>query len=37
LRVVDQGQRRVASQPPFRPTEFVFQTLTPGPAELSGD
>ena len=27
LRVVDRGQRHVASQPPFRPTQFVFQTL----------
>ena len=27
LRVVDRDQRRVASQPPFRPTQFVFQTL----------
>ena len=29
LRVVDGPQRRVASQPPFAPTEFVFQTLSP--------
>ena len=28
LRVVDGPQRRVASQPPFAPTEFVFQSLT---------
>jgi uncharacterized protein (TIGR00290 family) len=27
LRVVDGPQRRVASQPPFAPTEFVFQSL----------
>jgi len=27
LRTVDGPQRRVASQPPFTPTEFVFQTL----------
>ena len=27
LRVADGGQRRVASQPPFTPTEFVFQAL----------
>ena len=27
LRVVDAGERRVASRPPFRPTEFVFRTL----------
>ena len=27
MRVVDGPQRRVASQPPFTPTEFVFQTL----------
>ena len=27
-RVVDGPQRRVASQPPFAPTEFVFQSLT---------
>ena len=29
LCVVDGPQRRVASQPPFAPTEFVFQTLSP--------
>ena len=29
LPVVDGPQRRVASQPPFAPTEFVFQTLSP--------
>jgi uncharacterized protein (TIGR00290 family) len=28
LRVVDGPQRRVASQPPFTPTEFVFQSLS---------
>jgi diphthine-ammonia ligase len=28
LRVVDGPQRRVASQPPFAPTEFVFQALS---------
>jgi diphthine-ammonia ligase len=28
LHVVDGPQRRVASQPPFTPTEFVFQTLS---------
>ena len=28
LRVVDGPQRRVASQPPFAPTEFVFQSLS---------
>lgn len=28
LRVVDGAQRRVASQPPFAPTEFVFQALS---------
>jgi uncharacterized protein (TIGR00290 family) len=28
LRVVVGEQRRVASQPPFTPTDFVFQTLT---------
>ena len=28
LRVVDGPRRRVASQPPFTPTEFVFQTLS---------
>jgi hypothetical protein len=27
LSVVDGPQRRVASQPPFTPTEFVFQAL----------
>ena len=27
LRVADGGQRRVASQPPLTPTEFVFQAL----------
>jgi uncharacterized protein (TIGR00290 family) len=32
LRVVDGPQRRVASQPPFAPTEFVFQTLALAPA-----
>ncbi len=34
LCVVDGPQRRVASQPPFTPTEFVFQELflAPGPA-----
>ncbi|MCK9686067.1 adenosine nucleotide hydrolase [Scleromatobacter humisilvae] len=33
LRVVDAPQRRVASQPPFAPTEFVFQPLSlAGPA-----
>jgi diphthine-ammonia ligase len=32
LRVVAGPQRRVASQPPFAPTEFVFQTLEPGAA-----
>jgi uncharacterized protein (TIGR00290 family) len=30
LQVVDGSQRRVASQPPFTPTEFVFQALWPG-------
>ena len=28
LRVVDGAQRRVASRPPFAPTEFVFQSLS---------
>ena len=28
LQTVDGPQRRVASQPPFTPTEFVFQTLS---------
>jgi len=28
LEISDGGQRRVASQPPFAPTEFVFQRLT---------
>ncbi len=28
LQVVDGPQRRIASQPPFAPTEFVFQTLS---------
>jgi diphthine-ammonia ligase len=32
LRVVAGPQRRVASQPPFAPTEFVFQTLEAGAA-----
>ena len=32
LDVVDAGQRRVASQPPFAPTEFVFQALLPATA-----
>ena len=32
LRVIDGAQRRVASQPPFAPTEFVFQTLSPAPS-----
>ena len=27
LRVLAGPQRRVASQPPFRPTEFIFETL----------
>ena len=31
LRVVDGEQRRVASQPPFTPTEFVFQALALAP------
>jgi uncharacterized protein (TIGR00290 family) len=30
LQVVEGPQRRVASQPPFTPTEFVFQVLWPG-------
>jgi diphthine-ammonia ligase len=30
LQVVDGSQRRVASQPPFTPTEFVLQALWPG-------
>jgi diphthamide synthase (EF-2-diphthine--ammonia ligase) len=32
LQVVDGPQRRVASQPPFSPTEFVFQALLPATA-----
>ena len=28
LAVIDGGQRRVASRPPFAPTEFVFQALS---------
>ena len=32
LRVVDGERRRVASQPPFAPTEFAFQALAPAPA-----
>ena len=32
LRVIDGPQRRVASQPPFAPTEFVFQKLSPAPS-----
>ena len=28
LQVVDGSQRRIASQPPFLPTEFVFQSLS---------
>jgi uncharacterized protein (TIGR00290 family) len=30
LHVVDGPQRRLASRPPFTPTEFVFQALLPG-------
>ena len=33
LRVVDGAQRRVASRPPFAPTEFVFQSLALALAE----
>jgi uncharacterized protein (TIGR00290 family) len=29
LQTIDGPQRRVASQPPFKPTEFVFQSLRP--------
>ncbi len=32
LRVIDGPRRRVASQPPFAPTEFVFQSLALEPA-----
>jgi uncharacterized protein (TIGR00290 family) len=32
LAVVERGQRRVASQPPWRPTEFVFQDLALEPS-----
>ena len=35
LRVVDGAQRRVASQPPFAPTEFVFQPLVAGDAAMT--
>ena len=31
LRVVDAARSRVASRPPFTPTEFVFQALLPAP------
>jgi len=32
LPIVEGGQRRVASQPPFTPTEFVFQSLSLAPS-----